>query len=319
MRARALELPSFVLALVLVSAWSSAAMAHGLRPGVLALTEERPGSFVIAWSEPVDTSGSGAPVEVVFPAPCRREGERLECGTQGLRGTIAFQGLAEGHDRVMTLVRFHDGRVLEHMVTVAEPRLVVDATPGRSASAWLGLGLHHIMGGLDHVAFVLGLMLVVGATSLRRLVTTITAFTLAHSLTLALAVTGILTLASAPVEATIAASVVLVAREATHHGLTLTRRSPWVVALLFGLVHGLGFAGALREQGLPEGWVGRSLLWFNLGVELGQLAIVAAVVAAATLGRRFVRWPGLRTVAAYALGGLGAWWFLARAVALVWP
>ncbi|MCA9655415.1 MAG: HupE/UreJ family protein [Myxococcales bacterium] len=308
-----------LLVLVLAWLWPGEAGAHGLRPGVLSLHEDQPGSFTVMWTEPVDTSGPAASIELVFPEPCELHDDRLECGPEGLQGELAFRGLAEGHDRVMTLVRFRDGRTLEAMVTAAEPRLELRAGPGRSAGAWISLGLRHIVGGLDHVAFVLGLLMVVGTRGAGRLLATITAFTVAHSLTLALAVTNTLTLAAAPVEATIAASVVLVAREATHDRPTLTRRAPWLVAFAFGLVHGLGFAGALAQWGLPPGWVGGSLLCFNLGVELGQLAIVGVVVAVVALGRGVLERRPARRPAAYALGGLAAWWLLERTLAIVAP
>jgi HupE / UreJ protein len=289
--------------------------AHGLHPGVLTLVEQQPGVFSLAFTEPVDTSGTVAAVDVVLPVSCRREAERLDCTPGGLQGTIALRGGSSGRARVLTLVRFLDGRTIEAMLTEDAPTLVVEGAPGRSAWAWLSLGVEHVLGGLDHLAFVLGLLLVVGVQSLRRLVATITAFTLAHSLTLALAATGTLVLATAPVEATIAASVVLVAREATHERPTLTRRAPWVVALVFGLVHGLGFAGALAAWGLPEGWLVPSLLCFNLGVELGQLVVVGIVVIVVrVLGRRHAP---LRRVAAYAIGGLAAWWLVERTLVIV--
>jgi hypothetical protein len=130
-----------------------------------------------------------------------------------------------------------------------------------------------------------------------------------------LAATGTLVLASAPVEATIAASVVLVARESLHDRPTLTRRAPWAVAFVFGLVHGLGFAGALAEAGLPEDWLGASLVCFNIGVEIGQLAIViASVLVVRALGQR--RAEPLRPWAAYAIGGLATCWLLQRVVAM---
>lgn len=306
-----------VLALALALPWlaSTVAGAHGLYPGVLSLVEQQPGVFTVAWTEPVDTSGVDAPVEVVFPAHCRRDGERLDCAPGGLHGTLALRGLAEGSTRAMALVRFLDGHTLEAMLTEHEPELALERAPGSSAGAWLWLGVEHILGGLDHLAFVLGLLLVVGTRGARRLVATITAFTVAHSITLALGATGILTLAAAPVEATIAASVVLVAREATHDQPTLTRRAPWAVALVFGLVHGLGFAGALGSWGLPQEALGWSLLWLNLGIELGQLAVIAAVVVLVrVLGARLAR---LRPAAAYALGGLAAWWLLERTLAVL--
>jgi hypothetical protein len=312
---------SLVGALVLVVlclAWRHV-LAHGLYPGVLTLSEQQPGIFTLALTEPVDTSGASTPVELVFPEHCRRGATRLDCAPAGLHGTIAVQGLTAGRVRMMVLVERLDGRTLEAMLDAEAPALVLDRSPGRSPSAWLWLGVEHVLGGLDHLAFVLGLLLVVGTHGLRRLAATITAFTLAHSLTLALAATGTLVLASAPVEATIAASVVLVAREATHDRATLTRRAPWAVALGFGLVHGLGFAGALSSWGLPAGWVGWSLLWFNLGIELGQLAVVLAVVVSVRVAERLVgrRLALLRGVTAYTIGGLGAWWLLERTLAIV--
>ena len=294
---------------------STPALGHGLHPGVLTLVEREPGVFTVAWTEPVDTSGLAAPVEVVFPEPCRRLDDTLDCGAAGLQGTIAFRGLDGERARVMALVRFLDGRAVEAMVDGDDPELALGRSPGRSASAWLVLGAEHILGGLDHLAFVLGLLLVVGTRNVRRLVATITAFTVAHSITLVLATTGVLTLSSAPVEATIAASVVLVAREALHERATLTRRAPWAVALVFGLVHGLGFAGALAAWGLPAGWMGWSLLWFNLGVELGQLAVVLVVIAVVRIaGPRLAR---LQPVATYAIGGLAAWWLIERSLVVL--
>ncbi len=291
------------------------AAAHGLHPGVLTLVEREPGVFTIAWTEPVDTSGGTPPVELVFPEGCRRAADRLECGPDGLDGAIEFRGLDGDRARVMTLVRFADGRAIEALVGGDAPRLELRAPPGRSATAWIRLGVEHILGGLDHVAFVLGLLLVVGTHSVRRLVATITAFTVAHSITLVLAATGTLVLASAPVEATIAASVVLVAREAMDERDTITRRAPWVVAFAFGLVHGLGFAGALAEWGLPAGWVGWSLVCFNAGVELGQLAVVLVCVALVRLvGARLAP---LQRPAAYAIGAVATFWLLQRALPMI--
>jgi hypothetical protein len=303
------------IVLLLIALASTRAGAHGLHPGVLTLVEGEPGVFTIAWREPVDTAGTDAPVEIVFPESCRRKADLLECGPDGLQGAIEFRGLADDRARVMTLVRFRDGRAIESLVGGDDPRLELGAPPGRSVTAWIRLGVEHIVGGLDHLAFVLGLLLVVGTQSVRRLVATITAFTVAHSITLVLAATGTLVLAAAPVEATIAASVVLVARESTHDRPTLTRRAPWAVAFAFGLVHGLGFAGALAQWGLPEGWVAWSLLGFNVGVELGQLAVVLASVAIVRIfGPRIAP---LQRPAVYAIGGLATCWLLQRTVPMI--
>jgi len=294
--------------------------AHGLHPGVLSLTEQQPGVFAVQWTEPVDTSGGVTAVEVRFPEVCRHEGSRLDCTPEGLQGAIAFEGLEAQQGRVVAMVRWLDGRTTEALVTADAPRLELESAPGRSAGVWLGLGVEHILSGLDHLAFVVGLLLVVGVHAMRRLLATITAFTVAHSLTLGLATLGAISLPVAPVEATIAASVVLVAREATHEEATLTRRAPWAVALVFGLVHGLGFAGALGEWGVPERWVLPSLLWFNVGVELGQVAVVGVLVVGVWLlgrgvGRR--RLGRLRPLATHAIGGLGAWWLIERTLAML--
>ncbi|RYG85585.1 HupE/UreJ family protein, partial [bacterium] len=169
--------------------------------------------------------------------------------------------------------------------------------------------------GYDHLLFVLGLLFLVGFH--RRLVWTITAFTAAHSLTLASAAMGWLTLRPPPVEACIALSILLVAAEALNPRLTLARRWPALVAFLFGLVHGLGFAGALRDVGLPENHLPVALLTFNVGVELGQLATVA--VAWLVVQFAVARWPRLaaaRTPALYGIGSLAAYWSWVRVVAL---
>jgi hypothetical protein len=226
-----------------------------------------------------------------------------------------FEGLDEQRAPVAVAVRWLDGTSVEVMVEPDDPTVALAPSAGRLVSSWIELGVEHIFGGLDHVAFVLGLLLVVGASNLRRLVATITAFTLAHSVTLALAVLGLLTLPSAPVEATIAASVVLVAREGTHDADTITRRAPWAVALVFGLVHGLGFAGALTETALPQANLGFALLGFNLGVELGQLAIIFAVIATVRLLPPSTH--RLRIPACYTIGLLGAWWLIDRTAAIV--
>jgi hydrogenase/urease accessory protein HupE len=302
-------LPLILAALVL----SPSARAHDFSPGVLALTETAPGRFELAWTEPVDSSGAPAGVRIVYPAHCKLEARTLDCGAAGLVGELGFEGMRGARMQVVTVVKRLDGSARETLVTGAEPRLALSAPP--SGGLWLRLGVEHIVLGFDHLAFVLGLMLL--TKSKRSLLLTITAFTLAHSLTLALAALDLVRLPSAAVEATIAASIVLVAREALGDAETLSRRAPWAVALLFGLVHGLGFAAALRELGLPERGLGWALFWFNLGVELGQLAVVALVIGisallASRLGAR--RWPKL--AASYLIGSLGAWWLLERAVGI---
>lgn len=305
-----MRIATCVLLLALAPA---AAQAHDFTPGALALREERPRVFRFRWRPPVD-SGTALEARPRFPRSCRAEGDLLSC--RDLSESIVIEGLRDPRVRVVVAIERLDGRRREHVLSADDPRVELEAHDG-SALAWTMLGAEHVLGGLDHLAFVLGLLLVTGLR--RRIVLTITAFTVAHSLTLALAVLDVLRLPSAPVEATIAASIVLVAREALRppDDATWTRRAPWAVALVFGLVHGLGFAGALEEIGLPRDSLGRALLLFNAGVELGQLAVVGIAVGVAVLARRSARASAGRRALAYGLGALGAFWLVARTAAIV--
>jgi hydrogenase/urease accessory protein HupE len=225
----------------------------------------------------------------------------------------------------MVKVFWLDGQMRVYTITSARPRvrLYGSADDGRGmgeiASAYLVLGVEHILSGVDHLLFVLALLFLVGFN--RRLVWTITAFTAAHSITLALSALGWLTLRSPPVEATIALSIVLVASEALQRGAALERplshRYPAVLAFLFGLVHGLGFAGALKEIGLPQNHLSVALLTFNAGVELGQLLVVGlAFLAWRALARR-PRFAAARAPALYAIGSVAAYWSFGRILGIL--
>jgi hydrogenase/urease accessory protein HupE len=186
---------------------------------------------------------------------------------------------------------------------------------GEIAHAYLVLGVEHILAGFDHLLFVLSLLFLVSFN--KRLLYTISAFTLAHSLTLALSALGLLTLRSPPVEATIALSIMLVAGEALNKEQTLSRQWPALVAFLFGLVHGLGFAGALTSIGLPQKHLFVALLTFNVGVEIGQLLVV---VVAYGVYRAFAARPkflAARVPALYAIGGIAAYWSIGRIVSIL--
>jgi len=183
------------------------------------------------------------------------------------------------------------------------------------AYTYLVSGAEHILFGFDHLLFVFGLLLLL--QGIWPLVKTITAFTVAHSITLGLAVLGVVNAPSAPVEIVIALSIVLLAREiimGQRGEHSLVHRVPWLIAFIFGLFHGLGFAGALGELGLRSSDIPLALLFFNLGVELGQLAFIALILAVNTLlGRQLERWlPRLPTALAYGLGGISTYWFLER-------
>jgi hydrogenase/urease accessory protein HupE len=225
---------------------------------------------------------------------------------------------------VLARVNHGEGRTQTARLTPGDPTFRVTSAPGRLAvaAAYLGLGVEHILLGIDHLLFVLALLFLV--KNGRHLVGAITAFTAAHSLTLAAATLGWIDVPAAPVEAAIALSIVFVAAEIVRGG-GLAGRQPWMVSFCFGLLHGLGFAGGLREVGLPDDAIPVALAFFNVGVEAGQVLFVAAVLAAFALGSRAMRplasgqrrafWEIaglLARPAAYAIGIPGAFWLLER-------
>ncbi len=315
------------------------AAAHTFDPALLDLRERESGTFDVVWRAPGKESGavvSDAPLLVPrLPAACHtiadlgasdgRVAMRVACGPGRLEGeTITVPGLVGSRVDAIVRVVWNDGHATSGVLGGASESFVVPAgppgivrpdAPVRTVAArYLALGVEHILGGTDHVLFVLGLFLLVGAT--RALVTTVSAFTIAHSLTLAAAVLGLLTVPSAPVEALIAASILLLARELVRgpdEPPTLACRFPWLMAFVFGLLHGLGFAGALAEIGVPADQIPLALLAFNLGVEAGQLGIVGMlIVLAAAVPRALGSWPPCRWLPAYGLGGVASAWMIER-------
>lgn len=221
---------------------------------------------------------------------------------------------------VLVRIALADGRVVSRMLRPDAPSFVfTKETSGPAAGGYFVLGVEHILFGIDHLLFVLALVLIVRGGGL--LVKTITAFTIAHSITLALATLGFVKVPSAPVEAVIALSIVFVAAEIlrSRRGVRgLTTRAPWIVAFTFGLLHGFGFAGALAQVGLPPHDIPLALLFFNLGVEAGQLAFVAVALGVIALIRRanfsMPRWTQL--VPPYAIRGVAMFWVIQRIAAL---
>lgn len=322
-----------ILRVVLMAALvllSHAALAHEMTMAELELRETSPGQFIWQWTAAGNVP-PGDELTPIWPEGCRSEVGAVEagpvdagvvrCGPAGLRGTLAMAGVGQTYSATMVKVHWLDGQSRVHTFTTAQRTAQLYGSAedkrgmGEIARAYTVLGVEHILSGFDHLMFVLALLFLVGFN--RQLFFTITAFTLAHSLTLALSALGLLTLRSPPVEATIALSIVLVAAEALHGERTLSRRWPALVAFLFGLVHGLGFAGALQEIGLPQKHLSVALLTFNVGVELGQLLVVALAFG---FYRAFARWPKFvmaRTPALYLIGTIAAYWSFTRIVAIV--
>ena len=222
---------------------------------------------------------------------------------------------------VLARIEFASGVVVSRILRPNDPAFQVNAS-GSPVPTWgyLALGIEHILLGIDHLLFVLGLLLIVRSKWL--LVKTITAFTVAHSITLGLATLGIVHVPQAPIEAVIALSIVFVASELArqHAGQPdLMTRYPWIVAFIFGLLHGFGLAGALAEVGLPQAEIPLALLLFNVGVELGQLGFVAtAIISIELIHRLFgptLQW--LPRVAAYGIGSVAAFWVIERTGGIV--
>jgi hydrogenase/urease accessory protein HupE len=236
----------------------------------------------------------------------------------GLAGSaISIANLSATTFEVLVRVSELGGRAQVVRLTPSEPSFVIPATPSRwrVAGTYLRLGWDHILFGVDHLLFVLGLLLLV--PNRWMLLRTITSFTLAHSLTLAAATLGLARAPVAPIEASIAMSILFLGPEIIRRRrgeTSVTIRHPWIVAFVFGLLHGFGFASGLAEIGLPQGEIPLALLCFNVGVELGQIAFVALMLLAARALRKVAhRWPRLVELApAYVVGSLGAFWTIQR-------
>jgi hydrogenase/urease accessory protein HupE len=309
------------------------AIAHEVRPAYLDLREVGNGQFDVLWKTPMagnlrlalEPEFSGEFVNVT-PVVTRRVRDaavqtwRVEARTP-LRGqTLTIRGLETTLTDTLVRIDFADGSQWVKRLTAQAPATTIPVSPTTTAVAaeYLKLGVLHILLGVDHLLFVLALLLL--ARNFTELVKTITAFTVAHSITLALAALGFVHVPQAPVEAAIALSILFVAAEilrARRGHVGLAFRAPWLVAFAVGLLHGFGFAGALAEVGLPEGHIPFALLFFNVGVELGQLAFIVTVLAGLAAVRRLrftvLRWSALWTP--YAIGSLAMAWLIQRVAA----
>jgi hydrogenase/urease accessory protein HupE len=316
---------------------AASSYGHALQPGYLEIRLIDRDLYAVVWKTPA-VGGRPMAIAARLPEACdprtpeppiwdgaaymARWTASCPGGLEG--GTVRIDGLDRTSTDVLVRFDFADGASETRRLTPGDSAFQVPAQPGRFevARTYFLLGVEHILTGIDHLLFVLALLILVKGA--RRLVATVTAFTIAHSLTLAGATLGLVHLPGPPVEAVIALSILFVAAEILHgrRGRPgLTERAPWLVAFAFGLLHGFGFAGALSEIGLPQASVPLALLLFNLGVEAGQLLFIAAVFAAVALFRRAARRINLAqpswawALPPYAIGGLAAFWVIERAAA----
>ena len=315
------------------------AKADEFRPAYLQLTQTSADSYDVLWKSPALDENTPLKVRPVFPAGVSEQGARrssFAAGTLrqrwhinvpgGLNGkAIEFPALADSRIDILVRLERLDGSVQLERILPGQPSFTAKASPGAYAVAktYVTIGIGHILLGFDHLFFVLALVMIVKST--RRLLATITAFTVAHSITLSLATLGVVHVAGPPVEAIIALSIVFVASEIIHQRQGregLASRKPWVVAFAFGLLHGLGFAGALAEVGLPENSIPLALLFFNVGVEIGQLLFIVAVLAIykalSKLAAGRIDLARLAPIQAYAIGGVASYWVFERASGF-WP
>jgi hydrogenase/urease accessory protein HupE len=324
--------PLVLAAIVWLFALATTAGAHEIRPAYLQIDQIGPGRYDVLWRTPL-LSGMRLPVALRLPdgvrnviEPAERElpdsllERRVIEATDGLAGKrIEFAGLQATITDVLVRVKLTNGTISTSIVRPSLPWIDIEAESGRVAVArtFVMQGIEHIVFGYDHLLFVLALMLI--ARSWRALLLTVTSFTAAHSITLTFATLGFVHVPGPPVEAAIALSILLLAGEIIRirRGQpSLTGQRPWMVAFAFGLLHGLGFAGALANLSLPIGDIPLALLFFNVGVEIGQLMFIAAVISVVALAR-VLKLPraigGYAFITTnYAIGVAASFWFIER-------
>ena len=326
-----------VIQFLLFVSVAGTAFAHEVRPAYLELRQTSADTYNVLWKVPGRGEDLRFGVYVRLPANCVKIGEvrtavvnnafsdrwtvKCEGGLNG--GTILIEGLSSTMIDVLARLQRLDGTSQVTRLTPDTPSFIVESTPSKmhAAATYVSLGVEHILYGIDHLLFVFGLMLLV--RDFRSLVKTITAFTIAHSITLAAATLGFVHFEVAPVEATIALSILFLAAElvrAQRGESGIAQRAPWIVAFAFGLLHGLGFASTLGRMGLPHSDIPLALLLFNVGVELGQLGFVIVFIGfVRSLATLEIRWPDwTRAIPAYSIGTFAALTFLQRFDAIFW-
>lgn len=309
--------------------------ADEIRPALLDIKEQPTGLVKVTWKVPTrgdrvlaitpqlpaSLEAIGTPTNTRVPGALVQQTSYRNNASGLAGGEIRIDGLSALQTDVLLLIQTRDGSTHSAILRPASPRFTIPLQPSswEVAVDYWRLGTVHILEGADHLLFVFALLLIVSGVG--RLIKAVTAFTVAHSITLALATLGLVQVPAAPTEAIIALSILFLAAEIMHKyqgKVGLTERRPWLIAFLFGLFHGLGFAGALSEIGLPQSDIPLALLTFNLGVETGQLLFIAVVLSALALlrwfgGRLSISAPaGAWRIAPYAIGSIAAFWTIER-------
>jgi len=326
---------SFVLlSLVIIALWVKKADAHEVRPAYLQIHQTDTETYDLFWKVPALGDTMRLSLYVHLPQTCSNlthphgffansaytEQWSVVC-QGGLAGsTVRIEGLTATLTDVLVRVERLDDSTQVTRITSSSPSFIVEATPHRFevARTYLVLGIEHILTGVDHLLFVTGLLLLV--TGFRRLLMTVSAFTLSNTVTLTLATLGFVNVPPAPVEAVIALSILFVAYEVLRKNTNpsgLAQRKPWLVAFSFGLLHGLGFAGGLSAAGLPAGHIPLALGFFSAGVEVGHFSFVGAaslmILACRNSLSQLPSWSW--RIAPYAIGSLACYWLIGRLAA----
>lgn len=310
--------------------------ADEIRPALLDIKEQNTGLFTVTWKVPMRGDrvlaitpvlpGSlkllGTPTVQITPGAQIQQASYKNNTTSLTGQRIMIEGLVAVQTDVLLLIQLQDGTQYSSILRPSSAQYIIplQASKLQVASDYWRLGTIHILEGVDHLSFVFALLLIV--TGLGQLLKAVTAFTLAHSITLALATLGLVNLPAAPTEAIISLSILFLATEIIHkHNgqLSLTEKYPWVIAFTFGLFHGLGFAGALSEIGVPQNEVPLALLMFNIGVETGQILFIGVVLGLIAVLKRLPFTPpqGAWRVAPYTIGSAAAFWTIERVLSFL--
>ena len=303
----------------------SSATAHEVRPAYLSITEDSTAEFTVIWKQPI-LDGKRLRIEPIFPETCTKSNskksienstiiEKFNLKCELIKGEIVISGLEQTMTDVIIKIDYQSGKRNTSLVKPNDPKFILGAKTSTIGNNYLSIGIDHILKGWDHLLFIIGLVLLINR---KQILGVATAFTVAHSLTLGLAAFSIINLPSQPVEILIAMSIVLLGIEIMRKksgATSISSKHPYYIALLIGLIHGCGFAGALADIGLPKGMELFSLLLFNLGVELGQFAVIGLAILALTILTRVS--VDLRkmteVILTYGISSIGMFWIIERA------